>query len=144
KQMSKSNWKAVCKLWQQALKMVDQQQSVPASAQGEVPSKKRKVESNKTIDTPRWEAFATKVADLERRLAAGSGAFAFSFVEGSIVKAVRNGHWVLLDEINLASPDTLESIADLLDPSAPSLLLTEAGSVERIEAHPDFRMFAAM
>jgi midasin len=34
--------------------------------------------------------------------------FAFSFVEGSLVRAVRNGWWILLDEINLASPETLE------------------------------------
>ncbi|KAH0178892.1 midasin, partial [Aureobasidium melanogenum] len=59
-------------------------------------------------------------------------------------KAVRNGDWVLLDEINLASPDTLEALADLFDVSSPSLMLSEAGSVEVIKAHPQFRVFAAM
>lgn len=28
--------------------------------------------------------------------------FAFAFVEGALVKAVREGWWLLLDEINLA------------------------------------------
>jgi midasin (ATPase involved in ribosome maturation) len=28
---------------------------------------------------------------------------------GSLVKAVRSGSWLLLDEINLASPETLEA-----------------------------------
>ena len=144
KQTSKGNWKAVCKLWQQALRMVDQQRSEPSARQGEAPSKKRKVESKKILDFSRWDAFAAKVTDLERRLSAGTEAFAFSFVEGNIVKALRNGDWVLLDEINLASPDTLECMADLLDPNVPSLLLTESGSIERIEAHPYFRLFAAM
>ncbi|KAK4546637.1 hypothetical protein LTR36_001854 [Oleoguttula mirabilis] len=144
KQMVKSNWRAVCKLWQQALKMVDQHRPASPPREGEAPSKKRKVESKKTLDLVRWDAFAAKATDIERRLAAGNEAFAFSFVEGNIVKAVRNGDWVLLDEINLATPDTLESIADLLDPSGPSLLLTEAGNIERIEAHRDFRVFAAM
>ncbi|KAK5174738.1 AAA ATPase midasin [Saxophila tyrrhenica] len=144
KQMSRSNWKAVCKLWRQALKMADDQRSDSVARQGSGPSKKRKVESKKTLDLTRWDAFAAKLSDLERRLATGSNAFAFSFVEGTIVKAVRNGDWVLLDEINLASPDTLESIADLFDASNPSVLLTESGSVERVTAHPDFRIFAAM
>lgn len=144
KQMTKSNWKSVCTLWRQALKMVDQQRKGSPPREGETPSKKRKIESRQVSDFHRWDMFATKVMELERRLAAGSDAFAFSFVEGNIVRAVRNGDWVLLDEINLASPDTLEAIADLLDPSTPSLLLTEAGNIERIEAHPEFRVFAAM
>ncbi|KAK1027794.1 AAA ATPase midasin [Friedmanniomyces endolithicus] len=141
KQMVRSNWQAVCKLWQQALKMVDQARSAKT---GETPSKKRKLESKEIIDFTRWDTFAIKVTEMDRRLSSGSEAFAFSFVEGNIVRAVRNGDWVLLDEINLASPDTLESIIDLLDPGSPSLLLTEAGDIERIEAHPEFRVFAAM
>ena len=144
KQMARSNWKAVCKLWQQALRMVDSQRSDPGPRKGEAPSKKRKVEAKTTPDFVRWNAFAAKVTDMYKRLAAGSEAFAFSFIEGSVVKAVRNGDWVLLDEINLASTDTLESIVDLLDPRSPSLLLTESGNIERIEAHPDFRIFSAM
>ncbi|KAK3626829.1 AAA ATPase midasin [Elasticomyces elasticus] len=144
KQMARSNWKAVCKLWQQALKMVEQRRAASPATPGETPNKKRKVEPKKTLDLARWDAFAEKVEDMDRRLSAGNEAFAFSFVEGNIVRAVRNGDWVLLDEINLASPDTLESITDLLDPSSPSILLTEAGNIERIEAHPDFRIFAAM
>ncbi|KAK3107992.1 AAA ATPase midasin, partial [Teratosphaeriaceae sp. CCFEE 6253] len=139
KQIKKSNWRAVCKLWHQALKMVDQQrESSPP------PSKKRKVESQKVVNFPRWDVFAEKVTDLDRRLTHGTEAFAFNFVEGNIIRAVRDGDWVLLDEINLASPDTLEAITDLLDPRSPSILLTEAGNIERIEAHPDFRVFAAM
>lgn len=27
----------------------------------------------------------------------------FAFVEGELIKAIKNGHWILLDEINLAS-----------------------------------------
>jgi midasin len=144
KQMAKNNWKAVCKLWQQALKMVDQQRPSTETRQGEAPSKKRKVESKRKPDFAKWDVFAEKVNDMEHRLAAGNEGFAFSFVEGNIVKAARNGDWILLDEINLASSDTLEALADLLDPTSPSILLTEAGNIERIDASPDFRIFAAM
>ena len=31
----------------------------------------------------------------------GSG-LAFAFIEGSLVRAVREGHWLLLDEVHLA------------------------------------------
>ncbi|CAK4030281.1 related to midasin (AAA ATPase) [Lecanosticta acicola] len=144
RQMSKGNWKSVCKLWRQALIMVDQQRSESPPREGEAPSKKRKVESRKTIDFARWDNFAGNVKNIERKLADRNDAVAFTFVEGNIVKAVRNGDWILLDEINLAAPDTLESIADLLDHTSPSILLTEAGNIERIEAHPEFRVFAAM
>lgn len=147
KQTLKNNWKAVCKLWRQALEMVDQQRagdSARSSTFGEAPSKKRKVEPSSSIDFVRWDAFASKVYSLEKLVASGSNALAFSFVEGSIVKAVRHGDWILLDEINLASPDTLESIADLFDTQDASIVLTESGNIERIHAHPDFRVFAAM
>lgn len=43
------------------------------------------------------------------------GSFAFSFVEGVLVKAVREGKWVLLDEINLASAETLQRLSGLLE-----------------------------
>ena len=70
--------------------------------------------------------------------------FAFAFEEGALVKAVRNGDWVLLDEINLASAETLERLVSLLDSKDASLALTERGDLELISRHPDFRLFAAM
>ena len=36
---------------------------------------------------------------------AAEGGLAFSFVEGALIRAVRKGWWVLLDEINLAPPE---------------------------------------
>lgn len=154
KRAAKGEWKRVCMLWREALKMVDQARKAHESQvsspdpEGEQPKKKRKVDSlPPSFPKARWEKFATDLHDLEAQLTSGSEAFAFSFLEGSIVKAVRNGDWVLLDEINLASPDTLEAIADLLGggpDGSPSILLTETGNVERVVAHPNFRVFAAM
>ena len=51
---------------------------------------------------------------------------------------------ILLDEINLASPETLESISALLQSPTASISLTEHGSSEPVERHPDFRIFACM
>jgi midasin len=154
KRVAKGEWKRVCTLWREALKMVDAarkaHESQPSSpdADGDQPRKKRKMDSlPANFPGARWEKFATDLHDLEAQLTSGSEAFAFSFLEGNIVKAVRNGDWVLLDEINLASSDTLEALTDLLGGGPdgnPSILLTETGNVERVVAHPDFRVFAAM
>jgi MoxR-like ATPase len=61
------------------------------------------------------------------------------------VQALRNGHWVLLDEINLASPETLQRISSLLDNGARgTIVLTENGEIRPVVRHPNFRLFAAM
>lgn len=37
------------------------------------------------------------------------------FQEGVLVEAVRNGYWVILDELNLAPSEVLEALNRLLD-----------------------------
>ncbi|KAA8497714.1 Midasin [Porphyridium purpureum] len=89
----------------------------------------------------------------------------FKYARGVLVDAMLSGAWVLLDEINLASMEMLESLIGLLDEG--SVLLPEgaatdeygnitavqgrhsqrAGLAEKrcaVQAHPDFRIFAAM
>jgi midasin len=51
---------------------------------------------------------------------------------------------VLLDEINLASPETLEAIATILQSPTASITLTEQGNLLPVDRHPDFRLFACM
>lgn len=51
---------------------------------------------------------------------------------------------ILLDEVNLASQETLEAISTILEGASSSLVLTERGDVEPITRHPDFRLFACM
>ena len=51
---------------------------------------------------------------------------------------------VLLDEINLASSETLQRLCGLLDDSRGSITLTEKGDAEAVDRHPEFRLFAAM
>ena len=51
---------------------------------------------------------------------------------------------VLLDEVNLASAETLECISSLLDGPTASITLTEHGSLEPVPRHPNFRLFACM
>lgn len=152
KSISKGRWARALTLWQEALRMIEEHLKLTGRitdvADQEPLSKKRKVRPQKLQKLKsRWDKFASDVQIFQMHLASGSKGFAFSFMEGNIVKAARNGEWVLLDEINLASPDTLESLADLfsnLADGGPSILLTESGDTERIYAHKDFRIFGAM
>lgn len=107
----------------------------------------------------------TRVEELESGNTSSSSAFSFHFVEGSLITAVREGHWLLLDEINLASMETLERLSSLLDgeevcakcmQDVPFVVLTrsisvqgticitEKGETESVIRHANFRIFACM
>lgn len=55
---------------------------------------------------------------------------------------MKYGHWVLIDEINLATNDLLQKLLPALDKTA--LLFHERGDSNPIPIHPDFRLFACM
>ncbi|RFU29962.1 hypothetical protein B7463_g6350, partial [Scytalidium lignicola] len=157
KYITRNQWSKASRLWHEAPKMFEKIVSELLRKEGakqlsemDQPSKRRKIESRLQSLLqlkPRWERFMESLDQFDIQLSGGSKGFTFTFVEGNIVKAARNGDWVLLDEINLSSPDTLESIADLLhsgDGNRPSILLSETGEIERVYAHPNFRIFGAM
>ncbi|CAK9810772.1 MDN1 [Anthophora quadrimaculata] len=91
----------------------------------------------------KWEKIAQKLEKLRTQVQS-QYSLAFSFVEGSLVKALKNGDWVLLDEINLATAETLECLSGLLEGSRGSLSLLERGDKEPIKRHDDFAIFACM
>ena len=152
KSIARGRWERALTLWQEALRVIETRLK-HADPQLDVNkpepiTKKRRLQSPKIHKLKsRWDKFASEVKTFQLHLASSSKGFAFSFIEGKIVKAARNGEWVLLDEINLASPDTLESLADLISDTiddGPSILLTDTGEVERVHAQKDFRIFGAM
>ena len=61
------------------------------------------------------------------------------FQEGALVEAVRNGYWVILDELNLAPSEVLEALNRLLDDNRE---LNIVETQKTIKAHPNFRIFA--
>ncbi|KAJ5925090.1 hypothetical protein N7454_007729 [Penicillium verhagenii] len=154
KSVVSENWARLVTLWHEAVRLSNGVFKPTHDASNETengdeqPSKKRKLDSPKYQHLrQRWESFESQLADFEAQVSQGDAKFAFAFVQGKIVRALRNGEWVLLDEVNLASPDTLENIASLLhhgSEGTPSVLLSEAGDVERVFGHPDFRIFGAM
>lgn len=76
-----------------------------------------------------WERLNQDIQQLRKQKKNAESALAFRFVEGALVQALRNGDWVLLDEINLATPETLECLCGLLESSSGSLVLMEKGCV---------------
>ncbi|VVT57060.1 uncharacterized protein SAPINGB_P005514 [Magnusiomyces paraingens] len=140
---SKSQWSNCVKLWREAIKLARTLLNPPEPEEN-APKKRRKLSESDVADLQqKWNNFSEKIDKFEVQIKQSDKSFLFSFVEGSLVQAVRRGDWVLLDEVNLASPETLESIADLLAES-PSITLSEKGDAESIKAHPDFRLFACM
>jgi len=62
-----------------------------------------------------------------------------SFQDGILVRALKRGDWVILDELNLAPTEVLEALNRLLDDNR-QLYLPEINQV--ITPHPSFRLFA--
>ena len=57
-------------------------------------------------------------------------------MDGILVRALRLGHWVILDELNLAPSEVLEALNRLLDDNR-ELYLPEIK--ETVKPHPNFR-----
>ena len=61
------------------------------------------------------------------------------FKEGALVQALTKGYWLILDELNLARSEILESLNRLLDDNK-ELFINETQTY--IKPHPNFRIFA--
>lgn len=92
----------------------------------------------------RWAAFRGRIHRLESNKLNEKGCLAFAFIEGSLVKAMKSGHWILLDEINLAETETLQCLSAVLDSPDQSVLLLDKADGLPVVRHPDFRLFACM
>lgn len=122
---AKKDWKRFILLLRKAVDMVEAKFSqcderLRQKGQNDLFSVELNQEGNETIDTSKesslanpifrqqWKELASAVAKFEMQKEQVKNNFAFSFVEGTLVKAVKEGSWVLLDEINLASGEALQ------------------------------------
>ncbi|OBZ68834.1 Midasin [Grifola frondosa] len=146
-------WKRATGLWLESVRLAKerirahgtQDEEKELQTGGETPRKRRKVDMGSLkVSEASWEVFERDVQSFAIQHVQGKSKFAFAFVEGPLVRALRSGDWILLDEVNLASPETLECIAGLLHGPTASIILTEQGSLEPVPRHPDFRLFACM
>ncbi|MDP3791387.1 MAG: AAA family ATPase [Candidatus Omnitrophota bacterium] len=104
----------------------------------------------------------TDIGDLIGKNVPEEGTSGFRWQDGDLIKAMREGYWLLLDEFNLAEPEILERINSLLDDDGSLVVTEHEGEVwipgniydekkasgedmskfQRI--HENFRLFAAM
>jgi len=64
------------------------------------------------------------------------------FQYGDLPEAMRKGHWILINEINAATPDALFCLFQLMDSQRRITLIENKGEI--IYPHKNFRMFATM
>ncbi|KAF6211669.1 hypothetical protein GE061_012182 [Apolygus lucorum] len=100
--------------------------------------------SSSRAEVAQWRELGDKINRLQAQLRVNQSAMAFSFIEGSLVRALKEGHWVLLDEINLACAETLQCLSGLLEGATGSVSLLERGDAVKVPRHPNFRLLAAM
>lgn len=72
---------------------------------------------------------------------ASIGQSIIEFVDGPVVQAMKEGHILYIDEINMAKPETLPILHSVLDHRR---MLTNPFTGEVIHAHPDFTAIAAI
>ena len=63
-------------------------------------------------------------------------------MEGTLIKSIQEGDWILLDEINLASDSVLNKLATIVQGS--HILLNERADIVETKRHSDFRIFMCM
>jgi hypothetical protein len=90
----------------------------------------------------------TDTGELVGRYVPAAGEGGWRFGEGFLPQAMREGWWLLLDEVNLAEPQVLERLNPALE-SPPSLVLSEHdgrrfGAGGDVPIDPRFRLFATM
>lgn len=99
-------------------------------------------EKKNNDDLSKWQILERKLRKLEQQLKHSIN-LSFAFIPGSLVNCIKNGDWVLLDEINLASTETLECLSTILEDDG-SIILLERGDFVPVKRHPNFRIFACM
>lgn len=76
-----------------------------------------------------------------KTLVQDNGQTVIEFVEGPVVQAMRNGHILYIDEINMAKPETLPILHSVLDHRR---MLTNPYTGEVLKAHEEFTVIAAI
>ena len=91
----------------------------------------------------RWKEVRGKIKTGQEMLKRTDLATVFAFIEGTLTEAVKNGDWILLDEVSMAPASMLECLSQLLEGEG-YITFYEAGDYKSIPRHKDFRLFACM
>lgn len=67
----------------------------------------------------------------------------FEWIDGPLIRAMKNGHWLVLDAANICNPSVLDRLNSLCEPNG-NLVLTERGfvngEIQILTPHPNFRL----
>ncbi|XXG76315.1 hypothetical protein AAC387_Pa08g0684 [Persea americana] len=135
----KKYWKKLLHAFQKIVDLVGRQ--VSESGESGCGTKRKRPLTEEVIRD--WESFSMRI-DAARNQLGNSTHMSFCFVEGAFITSLKKGHWILLDEVNLAPPETLQRIIGVLEGENGTLCLSERGDVDYINRHPQFRIFACM
>ncbi|XP_073126022.1 midasin isoform X2 [Henckelia pumila] len=135
KNLFRRKWKNLLSGFENGIKMVIE--IIKSS-----PGKKRKRPLSVELQEE-WVNFSVKLENARAQVNASDG-IVFSFVEGAFIKALRNGEWILLDEVNLAPPEILQRVIGALEDVKGSVLLSERGDIDYVDRDHKFRIFACM
>lgn len=61
-----------------------------------------------------WKEMERRLGNILANLDRIDSNLVFTFLEGNLIKAIKNGDWILIDEINLATNDVLQKIVPLI------------------------------
>lgn len=78
-----------------------------------------------------WANLVVCASRLLHYVQSSSCAFPFAFIAGVVTRATESGDWLLIDELNLAPPECLDAIMQIIDSYSSRV-------------HPEFRLFACM
>jgi midasin len=89
----------------------------------------------------------TRISHMLQQLTTTQSTGKFEWVDGPLVRAMKDGRWFLLDNANLCNPSVLDRLNSLAEIGG-HLALTERGlvdgTVQLINPHPNFRLIMAM
>ncbi|KAI3655927.1 hypothetical protein MP638_004008, partial [Amoeboaphelidium occidentale] len=136
---SNSHWSSLLQLWQMGVNMAKKKHLKEINS-----SEKKVIITDELLN--QWNDFENEIIKLRIQLGQNEDTekVLFSFILGTLSKAVENGDWILLDEINLAPEGTLDCLSSLLENRYGSIILQEKGEIEPIKRSSGFRVFACM
>ena len=73
----------------------------------------------------KWDQLEARIRNIYNNKEKFDSNLAFQFLQGNLVKALKNGDWLLIDEINLANNEVLQKLLPIIE--GQSLLLYEKG-----------------
>jgi AAA domain (dynein-related subfamily) len=105
-------------------------------------------ETRRILERARWENRALTRLEIQQIMAREEmTSQPWRWQDGLVPQAMRQGWWLLLDEVNLAEPQILERLNSVLE-TEPSLVLTEYDNSligpGGAPVHSSFRIFATM